>query len=111
MIIIRDLDHFDDFWHANKDELVELYGSIEHFLYRLRKGPITMGGGAAPLFTVRFAAQHYKLPDHMTWRDVVTMRVKWDISERFYPVAIAPGCIAWGRPMDGGRALNTSEIE
>ena len=43
---------------------------------------------------------HYQLPPGWTWRMVVTSRVQWDISERFYPVVTLPGvCTGWGRPL------------
>ncbi len=40
---------------------------------------------------------YYQLPEGVTWRDVVTVRVKSDIPENYYPLAIVPGqCTAWG---------------
>ena len=57
--------------------------------------------------------EHYKLPANWAWRDVVAMRAKWAIPDRFYPITVVPGqCVAWGRPMssDGTRYLETAEI-
>lgn len=53
------LDDMDD-WAAwstdNADALIEDYGSIESALKHACDGGLTMGGGAAPIFHISFAA-------------------------------------------------------
>lgn len=36
------------------------------------------------------------LPEGWTWKDVETARAKWGIADDMVPVAVAPGCVAWG---------------
>jgi hypothetical protein len=37
-----------------------------------------------------------QLPKGWTWERVEQERTKWDISDNMVPVALAPGCVAWG---------------
>jgi hypothetical protein len=36
------------------------------------------------------------LPDGWTWEQVEQQRAQWDIASNMVPIAVAPGCVAWG---------------
>jgi hypothetical protein len=40
--------------------------------------------------------QGYSLPEGLTWEIVADRRTRWNIRDIFVPVAVAPGCLAWG---------------
>lgn len=54
-IILADLDAWATFAVANREALVETYGSVDAALKHACDGGLTLGGGAAPLFHVTFA--------------------------------------------------------
>ena len=55
-IIIQDMDHWRKFAAANHDELISLFGTINRAETVACQGGLVIGGGAAPLFCVTFAA-------------------------------------------------------
>jgi hypothetical protein len=52
-----------------------------------------------------YVEQGYCLPEGLTWKMVAERRVRWAISGIFVPVAVAPGCAAWGVPYIDGVPL------
>jgi hypothetical protein len=49
--------------------------------------------------------QGYVLPEPLTWADVAELRARWEVDAIFVPLGFAPGCLAWGVPIDDGRHL------
>ena len=49
--------------------------------------------------------QGYVLPEPLTWEQVAERRTRWRIDPIYVPVAIAPGCLAWGVPFIDGKPL------
>jgi hypothetical protein len=54
-ITLDDMDAWADFVAANRDALIDAYGSPAMALQHAVQGGLTLGGGAAPLFHVVFA--------------------------------------------------------
>lgn len=56
-------------------------------------------------------AEHYRLPEGWTWRDVVASRVKYGTREDFYPLVLIPGvCAGWGIPFgENGKRMEVDE--
>jgi len=52
-----------------------------------------------------YVEQGYRLPGGLTWTMVAERRARWAIADIFVPVAVAPGCVAWGVPHIGGVPL------
>ena len=55
IITLADMDAWDDFAAANIDALTDAYGSTANALRHAMDGGLTLGGGAAPMFTIVFA--------------------------------------------------------
>ena len=49
--------------------------------------------------------QGYVLLEPLTWEQVAERRARWQIDPIYVPVAIAPGCLAWGVPFVDGKPL------
>lgn len=39
---------------------------------------------------------YYRLPEGYTWEKATASRLKWGTDPRFAPLALGPGCVAWG---------------
>ena len=53
-IELYDMDAWNEFVAANRDAIMERYGSIETALQHAREGGLELGGGATPLFVITF---------------------------------------------------------
>ena len=54
-IILPDMGAWESFVNANQDALTDQYGTIDKAFKHACDGGLTLGGGAAPLFFIRFA--------------------------------------------------------
>lgn len=52
-----------------------------------------------------YEAQGYRLPVGWTWERVADVRNEYGIDPIRVPVALGPGCCAWGTPMIDGKFL------
>jgi hypothetical protein len=57
----------------------------------------TIDWGSMALLEEMNAPQWYTLPEGWTWRRVAENRN--GMPTRFFPLACAPGVVAWGRPL------------
>jgi hypothetical protein len=53
-IELHDMDAWDALVEANRDAIIDRYGSVEKALQHARDGGLELGGGAAPLFIITF---------------------------------------------------------
>ncbi len=54
-IILADIDEWHSFARDNAEALHDAYGSISAAYQHAIQGGLTLGGGASPMFTIRFA--------------------------------------------------------
>lgn len=60
--------------------------------------------GASPI-EANYVGQGYALPTGLSWADVATLRANGAHPAQMVPLAVAPGCIAWGVPIVAGEYL------
>ena len=53
-IPLHDMDEWQDFATANEDALLEIYPDLAAACKAACEGGITLGGGAQPIFEIRF---------------------------------------------------------
>jgi hypothetical protein len=52
---LKDIQDWCQFARDNREALIEDYGSIKDALAEALRGDLLLGGGAAPLFRIKFA--------------------------------------------------------
>ncbi|MEM8759217.1 MAG: hypothetical protein AAGE83_02690 [Pseudomonadota bacterium] len=84
-------------------------GRIDHMCRPKIIAALTSMGLCAPEEAPRIeelnAPRRYTLTEGWTWTRVAEERQRWDVDERRFPLACAPGAaVAWGVPLDGETA-------